>query len=52
MIKPRRGLNFYSSLETKADDEGQVIAEAALVAVAIIGTEGFDTAVRKAGRFC
>ena len=32
-------------LEAEADDEGQVIAEAALVAVAIIGTEGFDTTV-------
>ena len=32
-------------LEAEADDEGQVVAEAALVAVAIIGAEGFDAAV-------
>ena len=45
MIKPRRGLNFYSSLETKADDEREMVAEATLIAVAIIGTEGLYATV-------
>ena len=30
---------------TKADDKGEVVAEAALIAVAIEGTEGLDAAV-------
>ena len=38
-------MNFYSSLETEADDEREMIAEAALVAVAIISTEGLEATV-------
>ena len=32
-------------LKAKADDEGEVVAEATLIAVTIIGTEGLDTSV-------
>ena len=32
-------------LEAESDDEGKVVAEATLVAVAIIGTEGLDSSV-------
>ena len=34
-----------SSSDIQADDEGKVVAEATLVAVAIIGTEGLDTPI-------
>ena len=32
-------------LEAEADNERQVVAETALVAIAVIGTEGFDASV-------
>jgi hypothetical protein len=32
-------------LEAEADDEGKVVAKAALVAITIIGTEGLEAAI-------
>ena len=35
----------WGTSEGEADDEGEVVAEATLVAVAIIGTKGLDASV-------
>ena len=34
-----------SGLKAKADDKGKVVAEASMVTVAIIGTEGLDSSI-------